>query len=284
MSNLIESDGDDEFSSVRRVWNEDDERFYFAVVDVIEVLVETERARKYWNDLKTRVRKQAGIELSDFCGQFPMKHKKNGRTYQTDCADREGMFRIIQSIPSPKAEPIKRWLAQVANERIEEIENPALVLERMKETYRLKGYDDEWIEKRIQSIVIRNELTDEWDDRGVKKGLEYAILTAEISKGTFGITPSEHKKVKGLKRQNLRDHMTGLELVFNMLGEASTTEITRTNDAQGLDENKIAARQGGKIAGNARRELEAQTGEDVVSSDNFLSKPNDDQPKLLGDE
>lgn len=279
MSNLIEPDGNDEFASVRRVWSEDDDRWYFVVVDVVSVLTESKDASAYWRQMKQREK-----ELVTICHKFPMKHPTNNRMYQTDCADREGMFRIIQSIPSPKAEPIKRWLAQVANERIEEIENPALALERMKETYRLKGYDDEWIEKRIQSIVIRNELTDEWDDRGVKKGLEYAILTAEISKGTFGITPSEHKKVKRLKRQNLRDHMTGLELVFNMLGEASTTEITRTNDAQGLEQNKDAARQGGRIAGNARRELEAQTGEDVVSGDNFLPKPDDDQPKLLGDE
>jgi len=194
------------------------------------------------------------------------------------------MLRIIQSIPSPKAEPFKRWLAEVGAERLEEIENPELAAERLRQIYRAKGYSDDWIERRLQSIVTRNELTDEWQNRDVKEGREVAILTAEIARATFGMTPGEHKKLKQLKRENLRDHMTGLELAFTILGEAAATEITRQEDAQGFAENQIAARKGGRIAGNARRELEAETGKPVVSATNYLDKPQVEQEQLSASE
>lgn len=276
MSDIIQFESKD----IRRVWDKESERWYFAVVDVIEVLTESTNPGRYWSDMK---RRNEGIELHANCVEFPMKNPKNNRTYRTECADVEGMLRIIQSIPSPKAEPIKQWLARTGRERLEEIENPELAIERMRATYLAKGYDEERIEKRLQSIAIRNELTDEWDQRGVRKGKEYGILTAEISKATFDITPSQHKERKGLKRQNLRDHMTPLELVFTMLGEASTTEITREEDAQGFDENRDAARAGEKIAGDARKALEDQTGKPVVSRDNYLPKKQK-QTKLLSDD
>ncbi len=205
----------------------------------------------------------------------------DGKKYQTDAANTEIIFRIIQSIPSPKAEPFKRWLAKVGYERIQEIENPELASKRIRATYKAKGYPDDWIEKRMRGIAIRETLTNEWEQRGVKEQREYAILTAEISEATFGIKPSEHKKLKNLKRENLRDHMTDLELIFTMLGEASTTEITIQQDAQGFQENKEAAQAGGKIAGNARKELEAKSGRRVVSSSNFLSHQLDVKEKGL---
>ncbi|EKD93172.1 MAG: hypothetical protein ACD_28C00221G0005, partial [uncultured bacterium] len=194
----------------------------------------------------------------------------DGKKYLTEAANAEGAFRIIQSIPSPKAEPFKRWLAKVGYERVQEIENPELASQRARALYKAKGYPDAWIEKRMRSIAIREELTEEWQERGVKEDREYSILTAEISKATFGLTPSEYKRVKGLKRENLRDHMNDLELIFSMLGEASTTELTRTRDTQGFDENKEAAKDGGKIAGNARKALEAKSGKKVVSKEKFL--------------
>jgi hypothetical protein len=192
------------------------------------------------------------------------------------CWNTEGIFRLIQSIPSPKAEPFKLWLAKVGYERVQEIENPELSQKRMVELYRAKGYPEGWIEKRVRGIVVREELTDEWSERGVKEGQEYAILTAEISKATFGVKPSDHKKIKGLKRENLRDHMTDLELIFNMLGEASTSAIARKDDARGFDQNKDAAVRGGGVAGKARKQLELETGEKVVSAKNFkeLGAPN----------
>jgi len=197
----------------------------------------------------------------------------DGKTRKTNSANTEGIFRIIQSIPSPKAEPFKRWLAKVGYERVQEIENPELATKRTKALYRAKGYSDAWIEKRMRGIAVRAELTDEWKNRGVKREPEYAILTAEISKAAFGLTPSEYKELKGLERENLRDHMTDLELIFSMLGEAATTEITRKQDVQGLPENKIAARKGGLIAGGAREKLEKETGAKVVSEENYLIEP-----------
>jgi hypothetical protein len=195
----------------------------------------------------------------------------DGRKRKIQAADTKGLLRIIQSIPSPKAEPFKYWLAQVGAERLEEIENPELATQRTRELYKLKGYPDDWIEKRMRSIAIREELTEEWKNRGVKEQIEYSILTAEISKATFGLSPSEYKKVKGLKSQNLRDHFSDLELIFSMLGEASTTEIVKTQNPKGFLANKKAAEQGGAVAGNARKELEARTGKKVVTSDNYLS-------------
>ena len=199
---------------------------------------------------------------------------KDGKKHeQMSCANTEGIFRIIQSIPSPKAEPFKRWLAKVGYERVQEIEDPELATKRTKALYKAKGYSDDWIEKRMRGIAIREELTDEWDKRGVKQGKEYSILTAEISKASFGLTPSEYKELKGLNKENLRDHMTDLELIFSMLGEAATTEIARNKDAQGLQENKQAAHQGGTIAGNARKQLESKSGKKIVSKENYLKEP-----------
>ena len=268
---------------IRRILDEETGEWWYAVVDVIEALTDSAKPRNYWYDLKRREKAKSGIELSEICRQFKLK-ASNNRFYNTDCANTEGMFRIIQSIPSPKAEPFKRWLAEVGAERLEEIENPELAAERLRQIYKAKGYSDDWIERRLQSIVTRNELTDEWQNRNVQEGREVAILTAEIAKATFGLTPSEHKKLKQLKRENLRDHMTGLELAFTILGEAATTEITRQENAQGFTENQIAARKGGRIAGNARRELESETGKPVVSETNYLDKPQSVQDQLSADE
>jgi len=253
---------------VRTHWDKTEEKWYFAIVDIIEILTESTKPRDYWYRLKKRER-EYGIELSTNCRQFKMK-AKDGKMRDTEIADTETLLRIIQSIPSPKAEPFKRWLAKVGYERLEEIENPELASKRTREIYKTKGYSDDWIEKRMRSIAIRDELTDEWKKRGVKERIEYAILTAEISKATFGLTPSQYKEVKGLKRQNLRDHMTDLELIFSMLGEASTTKVAKAKDVKGFVENRNAARIGGTIAGNARRELEEESGEDIISSENYL--------------
>ena len=254
---------------VRTLWVEEEEKWYFAIVDVIEILTESQRPRKYWSDLKKKLTKEGHNEVSENIGQLKMK-SRDGKLRDTDVADTETLLRIIQSIPSPKAEPFKRWLAKVGYERLEEIENPELASKRVREIYKAKGYSDEWIEKRMRSIAIRDELTDEWKKRGVKEQIEYAILTAEISKATFGLTPSQYKNVKGLKRENLRDHMTDLELIFSMLGEASTTKIANTTDAKGFEDNKEAAIKGGNVAGIAREELEKQTGEKVVNPENYL--------------
>ncbi|MCD6564329.1 MAG: Bro-N domain-containing protein, partial [Bacteroidales bacterium] len=254
---------------VRTHWDEKDQKWYFAIIDVIEILTESQRPRKYWNDLKNKLISEGYIEVSEKIGQLKMI-AKDGKRRNTDVANTKTLLRIIQSIPSQKAEPFKRWLAKVGYERLEEIENPELASKRAREIYKAKGYSDDWIEKRMRSIAIRDELTDEWKKRGVKEQIEYAILTAEISKATFGLTPSQYKQVKGLKRENLRDHMTDLELIFSMLGEASTTEITKKTDAKKFLENKKVAKKGGKIAGDARKALENETGQNVVSSENYL--------------
>lgn len=246
--------------------------WYFAVVDVIAALTDSEKPRDYWYRMKRRETASSGIQLSIFCRQLRLE-SSDGKKYMADCANTEGIFRIIQSIPSSKAEPFKRWLAKVGYERVQEIEDPELATKRTKAIYRAKGYSDAWIEKRMRGIVVRAELTDEWRKRDVKSEPEYAILTAEISKAAFGLTPSEYKALKGLERENLRDHMNDLELIFSMLGEAATTEIARKQDAQGFSENKTAARKGGRIAGEAREKLEVETGEKVVSSENYLAEP-----------
>jgi len=258
-----------ESKKIRSEWNESDQKWYFAIIDVIEVLTESNNARRYWSDLKRKLNTEGISQLYEIIVQLKMI-SSDGKKYITDCADAKGLLRIIQSIPSPKAEPFKQWLAQVGSDRLDEIENPELATQRTRELYKLKGYPDDWIEKRMRSIAVREELTEEWKNRGVKEQIEYAILTAEISKATFGVTPSEYKKVKGLKSQNLRDHMTDLELIFSMLGEASTTKVTRAKNAKGFIENKIAARIGGKIAGNALNELEKESGEKVITSENYL--------------
>jgi hypothetical protein len=253
---------------IRRTWFNDE--WWFSVVDIIEALTESGRARKYWSDIKKRLTED-GFELSAKIGQLKLV-SADGKSYLTDCVNTKNAFRIIQSIPSPKAEPFKQWLAQVGYDRIQEIENPELAQKRMRELYQAKGYSDEWIEKRVRGIAIRDELTDEWKQRGVLDR-EYAILTAEISKATFGMTPSEYKEFKGLKRENLRDHMHDLELIFTMLGEASTTRIAKDKDAQGFDGNEEAAREGGTVAGVARKELERRSIRKVSTPENYLSEP-----------
>lgn len=255
---------------VRRVFYNG--QWYFSVVDIVSALTDSENPRNYWNMMKSRELKASGIQLSTFCVQLKLT-SSDGKSYETDTVNTEAAFRIIQSIPSPKAEPFKRWLAKVGYERVQEIENPELATQRTRELYKAKGYSDAWIEKRMRGIAIREELTDEWKNRGVKQEPEYAILTAEISKATFGLTPSQYKKFKGLKRENLRDHMNDLELIFSMLGEAATTEITRVTDAQGFVQNKDAAVQGGQVAGKARKDLEAKTGKRVSARQNYLTEP-----------
>ena len=239
----------------------------FCVSDIIGILTDTKNPTDYIK--KMRIRDE---ELAKGWGQIvtPLRLETAGGPQKLNCANTEGLFRIIQSIPSPKAEPFKKWLAKVGYERIQEIEDPELATKRTRALYKAKGYSDDWIEKRMRSISIREELTDEWKDRGIKEHKDYAILTAEISKAAFGVTPSEYKKIKGLKRHNLRDHMNDLELIFSMLGEAATTEITRNRDTQGFDENRQAAVEGGSVAGTARKELETKSGKQVVSGKNYL--------------
>jgi len=244
--------------------------WWFSVIDVVEALTETDRPRKYWNDLKTRIIKEGYAELSAKIGQLKLP-AADGKLYETDCANTETIFRLIQTIPSPKAEPFKRWLAKVGYERVQEIEDPELATKRTRALYKAKGYPDSWIEKRMRGIEIRETLTDEWKKRNVGEDREYAILTAEISLATFGMTPSEYKKFKGLKRENLRDHMNDLELIFSMLGEASTTEIAKNKDAQGFVENKQAANLGGTVAGSARKDLEQKSDKKVSTKRNYLS-------------
>ena len=256
-----------ESKQIRTVWNEADQKWYFAVADVVQVLTDTPNPTDYIKKMRKR-----DEELSKGWGQFvtPLYIETAGGKQQVNCANAQGLLRIIQSIPSPKAEPFKRWLAQVGSERLDEIENPELASQRARELYKLKGYSDEWIEKRMRSIAIREELTEEWKNRGIKEQRDYSILTAEISKATFGLTPSQYKNLKGLKRENLRDHMTDLELLFSMLGEASTTAIVKNKNPKGFIQNKIAAKEGGTIAGNARKALEIKTGEKVISKENYL--------------
>jgi prophage antirepressor-like protein len=266
-----------ESKQIRSVWNEFDQKWYFSVQDVVQLLTDTTDVKDYIKKMKKR-----DLELNSNWGTIcPLVEMiaADGKKRKVQAAHAQGLLRIIQSIPSPKAEPFKLWLAKVGSERLEEIENPELAAQRTRELYKAKGYPDDWIEKRMRSIAIREELTEEWKNRGVKEQVEYAVLTAEISKATFGLTPSEYKKVKGLKSQNLRDHMTDLELIFSMLGEASTTEIVKTKNPKGFIENKKAARQGGNVAGNARKELEQRTGKNVVTKENYL--PESSKNKLL---
>lgn len=254
-------------NKIRRVFHEG--AWWFSVIDVIEALTNSSNPRDYWYKMKVRVKDEESAELSTLCRQLKLK-APDGKMRETDCANTESIFRIIQSVPSPKAEPFKRWLAKVGYERVQEIEDPELASKRARAIYQAKGYTDGWIEKRMRGIQIREELTDEWKQRDVGSDSEYAILTAEISKATFGMTPSEYKQYKGLKRENLRDHMTDLELIFSMLGEASTTEIARKQDAQGFEENRSAARAGGEVAGNARKDLESKTGKKITTQQNYL--------------
>jgi DNA-damage-inducible protein D len=258
-----------EEKQVRRAWNAADEKWVFAVVDVIAILTDSVDPGAYWRKLKERLKKE-GVQPVTICHGLKMA-ATDGRQRMTDVADTEQLLRLIQSVPSPKAEPFKRWLAKIGFERLEEIENPELAAKRMRVIYEHKGYSEDWIEKRLRGIAVRDELTDEWSKRGVKEGKEFAILTAEISKATFGMTPAQYKEFKALSnpKENLRDHMTDLELIFTMLGEASTTEIAKKKDAQGFPENHRAAKAGGTIAGDARKALETKSGNKISTSENY---------------
>ena len=248
---------------IRTQWHDEEEKWYFSIVDVVGVLTVSEDPNNYWKVLKSRLKKE-GSELVTNCNQLKME-SSDGKFYKTDVADTEQLFRLIQTIPSPKAEPFKLWLAKIGRERIDELEDPEIGIDRLMETYYKKGYSKEWINQRIKSIEIRKELTDEWDNRGVKKGQEYAILTNEITKAWSGLTTKQYKKIKDLKKENLRDHMTNLELVLNMLAEASTTEISKDKQPKTFNENRIVAQKGGKVAKAARQQLEKTTGKKVVS-------------------
>ena len=257
-----------EGNQIRSIWDNEREEWYFSIVDIVGVLTESENPRKYWSVLKTRLKKE-GNELATICSQLKMK-ATDGKMRSTDVADMQGIFRIIQSVPSPKAEPFKMWLAEVGKERIDEIIDPELTIDRALATYIQKGYTREWINQRLQAIQVRKELTDAWQDHGVKVGREYAILTNEITKAWSGMTTRQYKDYKGLKKQNLRDNMTTTELILNMLAETATKDIANATHPQGLEENKKVAKDGGRIAGNARREIEMKTGKSVITSKNAI--------------
>lgn len=255
-----------EDKKIRTAWDEETEEWYFSIVDVCEVLSGTDNPRRYWSDLKRKL-KSEGSELYEKIVQLKLKSSDDKR-YNTDVADTEQLLRIIQSIPSPKAEPFKMWLAQVGRERIEETIDPELTIDRALTTYQKKGYSDEWIHQRLLSIRIRNNLTEEWENRGVKKGVEYAILTDEITKAWSGMSTRQYKHFKGLKKENLRDNMSDLELVLNMLAEATTTELSKAHQPQNFDENREIAQRGGKYAGDTRKSIEADTGRAIITSKN----------------
>ena len=255
-----------EDKKIRIVWDEISEEWLFSIIDIIVILTDSDRPRKYWNDLKSKL-KVEGSQLSEEIGQLKMK-AADGKMRLTDVASTNQLLRLIQSIPSPKAEPFKKWLAQVGSERLDEISDPEIAIERALETYLRKGYSKEWIDQRLKTIEVRKELTDEWDNRGIKRGAEYAILTDEISKAWAGMSTKEYKKLKCLKKENLRDNMTNLELVLNMLAEVSTSEISKELKPETFDENKLVARQGGLVANAARKQLEDTTGKKVVTTKN----------------
>lgn len=258
-----------EGSQIRSVWDNEREEWYFSVVDVIGSLTESNNPRDYWYRVKKRMSEEERSELSTFCRQLKLK-STDGKSYKTDVADMQGIFRIIQSVPSPKAEPFKMWLAEVGKERIDEIIDPELTIDRALEGYARKGYSREWINQRLQAIQVRKELTDTWQDHGVKAGNEYAILTNEISKAWSGMTTREYKDFKGLKKENLRDNMSTTELILNMLAETATKDIAEATNPQGLEENKKAAQDGGSIAGDARKSIEVRTGKPVITSKNAI--------------
>lgn len=258
-----------EGSQIRSVWDNEREEWYFSVVDVIGSLTESNNPRDYWYRVKKRMSEEERSELSTFCRQLKLK-STDGKSYKTDVADMQGIFRIIQSVPSPKAEPFKMWLAEVGKERVDEIIDPELTIDRALESYARKGYSREWINQRLQAIQVRKELTDTWQDHGVKSGNEYAILTNEISKAWAGMTTREYKDFKGLKKENLRDNMSTTELILNMLAETATKDIAEAKNPQGLEENKQVAQDGGSIAGDARKSIEARTGKPVITSKNAI--------------
>lgn len=266
-----------EQKQVRSLWNEQEEKWYFSIVDVVGILTDSPNPRKYWSVLKTQLKKE-GSELATNCSQLKLE-SSDGKYYKTDVADTEQLFRLIQSIPSKKAEPFKLWLAKTGRERIDEIEDPEIGIDRLMETYLKKGYSKEWINQRLKSIEVRKELTNEWDKRGVKKGLEFAILTDEITKAWSGLSVKQYKNHKNLKKENLRDNMSNLELVLNMLAQATTTEISKEKKPKGFEQSKTIAREGGAIAGNTRKQIEAKTGKKIIkklSAKNYL----DDQKQI----
>lgn len=266
-----------EGKQIRSAWDNEKEEWYFSIIDIVGVLTDSKDPGAYWRKLKQRL-KEEGNEFVTNCHELKMESPKDGKFYKTDVADMQGIFRIIQSVPSPKAEPFKMWLAEIGKERIDEIIDPELTIDRALNTYLKKGYSREWINQRLQAIQVRKELTDTWQDHGVKAGKEYAILTNEISKAWSGMTTREYKNLKGLKKENLRDNMSTLEIVLNMLAEATTTELTKTKNPQGLEENKKVAKDGGSIAGNTRKEIEKETGQPVITSKNAI-----DFAKLIDD-
>jgi len=267
-----------ESKQIRVHWDNEVEKWYFSIIDIIETLTGSNNPRRYWSDLKRKLVKEGYNELYENIVQLKLK-APDGKMRETDCADTEGLLRIIQSIPSPKAEPFKRWLAKVGYERVEETEDPEKAFDRAMETYLKKGYSKNWINQRLKSIEVRKELTDEWESRGVKKGLEYAILTDEITKAWAGLTTKDYKEFKNLKKEGLRNNMTNLELVLNMLAETSTTELSKKKKPKTLKENKIVARKGGNVAGSARKDLEKKLGESVISplSTKSLGKNTNDK-------
>lgn len=257
-----------EDKNIRVVWDDIEEKYFFSITDVISVLTNSNRARKYWSDLKKKITNEDGYtQLSDKIGQLKMK-SSDGKMYLTDVADTELLLRIIQSIPSPKAEPFKLWLAKIGRERIDELDDPELTINRALETYYKKGYSETWINQRLKSIEIRKNLTDEWDKGGIQKGMEYAILTDEITKSWSGMTTKEYKKFKDLKKENLRDNMTNMELILNMLAEATVTEISKKEKPHGLKEHKIIAKSGGNIVKRTRKDIEKRSGSSIISSKN----------------
>lgn len=256
-----------EDKKIRTAWNEEEEDWYFSVVDVISVLTDSENPRRYWSDLKRKIKSEGGNELYENIVQLKLM-SSDGKSYKTDTANTKQLLRIIQSIPSPKAEPFKQWLAQVGSDRLNEIADPELAIQRAVDTYRRKGYSEAWINQRLKTIEMRKELTDEWNRAGVKDGVEYAILTNEISKAWSGMTAREYKTFKGLKKENLRDNMTNIELVLNMLAEVTTTEISKSENPKGFEQSKQIAKRGGTVAAQARKNFEEQTGQPAVTSDN----------------
>lgn len=264
---------------IRKILHEGE--WWFSVIDVIEVLTGSDRPRKYWSDLKKKLASEGYVEVSDKIGQLKML-APDGKMRLTDCANTETMFRIIQSIPSPKVEPLKRWLAKVGKERIDEIENPELSMERMKSLYEKKGYPKDWIDKRMRGIAVRQDLTDEWQNRGARTSLEYAILTNEIMEGAFDLKVEDYKQVKGLERENLRDHMTDIELILTMLAEATTTKLHRDRDSKGFEPLKKDAQEDGAVAGSTRKDIERRSGKAVVTSENYkgLTGKERKKPKI----
>jgi len=269
-----------ESKQIRVHWDNEVEKWYFSIIDIIETITGSSNSRRYWSDLKRKLTKEGFLQLYEIIVQLKLE-ASDGKKYSTDCADTEGVLRIIQSIPSPKAEPFKRWLAKVGYERIEETEDPEKAFDRAMETYLKKGYSEKWINQRLKSIEVRKELTDEWEERGVKKGIEYAILTDEITKAWAGLSVKEYKNFKNLKKENLRDNMTNLELVLNMLAEATTTEISKKKQPKTFSQNKEIAQTGGTIAGNTRREIETKTGEGIVTSKNAKELKQKDDIKRI---